>query len=170
MENEKKSMSEDDNDNDNNVIDNEKETSEGDNNNIMENEKESMSKNNDDDNCYCTENDYYYTHEYQPGPYKYKENNWLLKIDYQREKEKKKTAKSIGPKFSKSDIPNVFETFEDATEYQEQFRDHVERVYQGTKKKETKQYIYATKFVRISTTKDKEDTIKHVNEKEKRRG
>ena len=63
MENEKKSMSEGDDDND--VMKNEKESSEGDDEVIMENEKERLEGDNKDDDCYCKEADYYYTHGYQ---------------------------------------------------------------------------------------------------------
>ena len=102
---------------------------------------------NDNDDSYRTENDYYYTYGHQPGPYQYMENNWLLKIDYKLDKQKKKTAKSNERKFNTSDdIPNIFGSFTQATLYEQQFRDHVERVCRGNKKRLRKDIPVQTRY------------------------
>ena len=103
--------------------------------------------NNDNDDSYRTENDYYYTYGHQPGLYQYKENNWLLKIDYKLDKKKKKTAKSNEQKFNTSDdIPNIFGSFTHATAYEQQFRDHVEMVCRGNKKRKRKDIPVQTRY------------------------
>ena len=137
MENEKKSMSEGDDDDNDVVMEKEKESTEGDNI-IVEDNKVDVVVNEDDD-CYCTEADYYYTHGYQTVVWKGNtDNKWLLKIDYQLDKERKKTAKSNEQKFNTSDIPSIFVGIDHARAYLQQFRDHVERVCRGKKKRKRK--------------------------------
>ena len=110
MENEKKSMSEgDDNNNDDIVMENGKESTEGDDDIIVVNE---------DDDCYYTEADYYYTHGYQTVVWKGNtDNKWLLKIDYQLDKEKKKTAESNELKFATFYFPIFCESLNHAEKY-----------------------------------------------------
>jgi len=77
----------------------------------------------------------------------------LLKIDYKLDKKKKKTAKSYEQKFNKSDIPNMFVSFNHATAYLQQFCDHVEMVCRGNKKRKRK-YISLPPRYNISNFQD----------------
>lgn len=119
-------------------MENEKESTEGDDIIVVKDNKVVVVVNKDDD-CYCTEANYYYTHVYQTVVWKGNtDNKWLLRINYQLDKERKKTAKSNDQKFKTSDIPNILVKIDHATAYLQQFRDHVERVCQGKKKRKRK--------------------------------
>jgi len=114
---------------------------EADDNNNNNNNKD----NNDDSHRTENENDYYYTYGYQPGQYQLREN-WLLKIDYKLDKEKKRTAKLNEQKFNKSDIPNIFKSFTHATAYLQQFHNHVEMVCRGNKKRKRNDIPVQTRY------------------------